>query len=347
MQAKEGAKSFEASILKQINIRTLEKDPYSSASIVENHYLPSRSLSIFGGQIIGQAILAVHTTVENGLSIHSFHGNFIDRTDPSQPVVYKVSPLRIGNTVANYLVHAFQYTRLVFIATVSFHKFEKQPVLKYSQGLPANFPDINETVPVKRSDYYHAIFNDNMKEDDEILLATMEVRHMLPNIKRIATDVGRLKQFFEETPNVPIGGMGKGFRVIKESFHSGSLANLTVWASTIESKTIHQFMRVKGQLPPHPKYNAAAFGMVSDAFSSQLPAVLIPNQNLAWMTSLDHIIYFHKPFDTTEWLAVENRVVTADGGRSVMEMKYWDKRGELVATVLQEGLFRGKSKAKL
>ncbi|KAK6541357.1 hypothetical protein TWF694_007171 [Orbilia ellipsospora] len=347
MQPQKETKPVESPILKQIAIRTLEKDPYASVSIVENHYLPSRSLSIFGGQVIGQAILAAHTTIENGLSIHSFHGKFIDRTDPSQPVVYKVSPLRTGNTVANYLVHAFQYTRLVFIATVSFHRFEKSPVLKYNQALATNFPDMSETVSVKRSDYYHAIFNDNMKENDEVLLAAMEVRHMLPNMKRVAADIGKLKRFFEEPSTVPIGGIGKGSRAIKESFRSGCLANLTIWTSIIDSKTIHQFMRVKGQLPTHPKYNAAAFGMASDAFSSQLPAVLVPHQDLAWMTSLDHVIYFHKPFDPTKWLAVQNKVAVADGGRSVIEMKYWDKSGDLVATVLQEGLFRGKSKSKL
>lgn len=54
------------------------------------------------------------------------------------------------------------------------------------------------------------------------------------------------------------------------------------------------------------------------------------------MTSLDHVIYFHRPFDVTKWMAVENVVSVASGGRALIEMKYWNEDGQLVATVLQE-----------
>ncbi|EPS40333.1 hypothetical protein H072_5832 [Dactylellina haptotyla CBS 200.50] len=321
----EDEKSMQAPILKQIEVNTLEKDPFTPVSIVGNHYLPSRSLSIFGGQIIGQAILAAHATVKEGLSIHAFHGNFIDRTDPTQAVAYRVSPIRTGNTISNRLVHAFQYTRLVFIATVSFHMFEESPVLKYNSSLRPDFPSIESMDPVVRSDYYQMIFHDGMKENDEILSAAIEVKHKL--------------QKSNEMPD--------GFEPPKKSSDAGKQNIETGRMPTSALSPIYQYLRIRGQLPHHPKYRTSAFAMASDAFSSQLPAVLIPHQNISWITSLDHIIYFHKPFDPTKWLAVENRVTVADGGRGVIEMKYWNEEGDLVATVLQEGMFRGKSKAKL
>ncbi|RVD87140.1 uncharacterized protein DFL_005383 [Arthrobotrys flagrans] len=325
-------------ILQQIEVSTDKNDPNISISDPDFHFLPSRSVSVFGGQVIAQAILAAHATVDPALDIHSIHSTFIDKTDPKQALVYRVSSIRTGNTIANRVVNVFQHTRLVFMATMSFHRFEKEPALRYNDTLPTSFPPFDMMIPVKRSDYYQMIFKDGLKENDEILLAALEVKHLMPNPTVLHAELAKLKDFFKETPNIPIAGTGqsKTYRSFEESLRSGSLAKLVAQAPSATSRVIHQYMKVNGELPESKGHRTAAFAMASDAFSSQLPAVLIPNKNLLWITSLDHTIYFHKPFNPCDWLAVENVVSVADGGRSLVEMKYWTRDGKLVATAIQE-----------
>ncbi|KAF3935276.1 hypothetical protein ABW19_dt0204712 [Dactylella cylindrospora] len=292
-----------APILKQIQVNAVDGVPDTFTSIPADHYLPSRSLSVFGGQIIGQAIQATYPTVPEGLVIHSFHGSFIDRTDPAVPITYKVTRLRTGNNISPCLTEAFQKGRLVFMATMSFHKFDSSPVLKGNTPIPTEFPKLEQMAPVKRSDYYQMIFKDGLKENDEVLLAALKVKHSLPK---------------KSVPGDPLKWNGFVWR--------GGNAQA--------ANTVFQYLRVNGVLPNHPKHGAAAFAMTSDAFSTQLPAVLLPQKN---------------------WLAVKNVASVADGGRALVEMRYWNEDGELVATVLQEvipgalseGFVSWKAKAKV
>ncbi|KAF3221666.1 Acyl-CoA thioesterase 8 [Orbilia oligospora] len=321
-------------VIQQIEVNTDKEDPNISVSNPDFHFLPSRSASIFGGQVVAQAILAAHATIDPALDIHSIH------SDPKQALIYRVSNVRTGNTIANRLVNVFQHTRLVFMATMSFHRFEKEPVLKYNRGLPSNFPPFAIMNPIKRSDYYQMIFKDGLKENEEVLLAALEVKHLVPNPTALhtSTELAKLKDFFRETPNVPLAGTGlnKTYRFFEESLRSGSLAKVVAEVPSATSKIIYQYMKVNGELPENRAYHTAAFAFASDAFSSQLPAVLVSNKDLLWITSLDHTIYFHKPVNPCDWLAVENIVSVADAGRSLVEMRYWNKDGELVATVMQE-----------
>ncbi|KAJ6261657.1 Acyl-coenzyme A thioesterase [Drechslerella dactyloides] len=306
-----------APILRQLDVNTFKDDPDSAISIPEKHYLPTRSISVFGGQLIGHTILVAHATVSDGLSIHSFHGSFIDKSGSPFPV-------------------RVLHNKLVFIAMMSFHRLEENPSLKFTRSIPADFPKIRLMEPVKRSDYDLSIANDGLKHNDEVLLAALEAKHLIPRTAKASSDTLKLDNLLKEAPTLPITGIGKASQIIQKLVHWERLANLTPLPSSVDSKVVWQYIRVNGVLPSSPKYGAAAFGMVSDAFSSQLPAVVLPHKDLAWITSLDHVMYFHRPFDPTKWLAVENVVSVADAGRSVVEMRYWNEDGELVATVLQE-----------
>ena len=61
---------------------------------------PSRNLggrSMYGGQIIGQAMVAASHTVE-GRAPHSLHAYFLLPGDMALPVVYEVDRLRDGSS---------------------------------------------------------------------------------------------------------------------------------------------------------------------------------------------------------------------------------------------------------
>ena len=46
---------------------------------------------VFGGQMIGQALVACKSTVSRDYPIHSLHCYFVDRGDPNIPISYRVS----------------------------------------------------------------------------------------------------------------------------------------------------------------------------------------------------------------------------------------------------------------
>jgi len=58
------------------------------------------------------------------------------------------------------------------------------------------------------------------------------------------------------------------------------------------------------------------------------------------IASLDHSIWFHRPFRMDDWLRFEMESPNASGGRGLSLAHVYDSRGALVATLAQEGLIR-------
>lgn len=75
---------------------------------------------VFGGQVIGQALVAACRTVENRLP-HSLHAYFILPGDPSVPIIYDVEHLRDGRSFTTRRVKAIQHGHPIFAMSVSFH----------------------------------------------------------------------------------------------------------------------------------------------------------------------------------------------------------------------------------
>ncbi|HSR65714.1 MAG TPA: acyl-CoA thioesterase II [Xanthomonadaceae bacterium] len=58
------------------------------------------------------------------------------------------------------------------------------------------------------------------------------------------------------------------------------------------------------------------------------------------MASLDHGLWFHRPFRADEWLLYSIDSPTAQGGRGLARGLIYDRGGRLVASTAQEGLIR-------
>jgi acyl-CoA thioesterase-2 len=56
--------------------------------------------------------------------------------------------------------------------------------------------------------------------------------------------------------------------------------------------------------------------------------------------SLDHTIWFHRPFRADEWLLYDQVSPSASGARGLAIGRVFTQEGRLVATVAQEGLIR-------
>lgn len=78
---------------------------------------------VFGGQVIGQALVAACRTVE-GRRPHSLHAYFLLPGDPAIPIVYEVDRIRDGRSFATRRVVAIQRGAAIFTMSASFHAEE-------------------------------------------------------------------------------------------------------------------------------------------------------------------------------------------------------------------------------
>lgn len=79
---------------------------------------------VFGGQVIGQALVAATRTVEPGRFVHSLHAYFLRPGDPSVPIVYEVDRLRDGKSFTTRRVVAVQHGHAIFAMSASYQGLE-------------------------------------------------------------------------------------------------------------------------------------------------------------------------------------------------------------------------------
>ncbi len=84
------------------------------------------------------------------------------------------------------------------------------------------------------------------------------------------------------------------------------------------------------------------FSLLETALLPHATAIL--NRQLR-AASLDHAMWFHRPFRADEWLLYEIESPAASGGRGLAFGRLFNAKGELVASVAQEGLIRYSEEA--
>jgi acyl-CoA thioesterase-2 len=83
---------------------------------------------VFGGQVIGQALVAARRTVEGDAATrlpHSMHAYFLLEGDPSVPILYEVERIRDGGSFSTRRVVAIQHGKAIFFTSVSFQVLEE------------------------------------------------------------------------------------------------------------------------------------------------------------------------------------------------------------------------------
>src|ERR671920_2332542 len=80
---------------------------------------------VFGGQVIGQALVAACRTVDTReRQPHSLHGYFLLPGDPKVPIIYKVDRIRDGRSFTTRRVVAIQHGQAIFAMSASYHAEE-------------------------------------------------------------------------------------------------------------------------------------------------------------------------------------------------------------------------------
>src|SRR5688500_4652255 len=75
---------------------------------------------VFGGQVIGQALVAASRTVPADRKAHSLHAYFLRPGDPAVPIIYEVDRIRDGKSFVTRRVVAIQHGHAIFSMSVSF-----------------------------------------------------------------------------------------------------------------------------------------------------------------------------------------------------------------------------------
>jgi acyl-CoA thioesterase-2 len=250
---------------------------------------------VFGGQVLGQALVAAIRTVEVERQAHSLHAYFLRPGDPSVPIVYEVDRIRDGKSFTTRRVVGIQHGHAIFSMSVSFQVAE--PGLEHQ--LPA--PDV---------------------PPPESLVSEEELR----------------KEFMENASE-PMKSYWRRERPIE--LRPVSLAHYT---SRKQLPPVQQvWFRATGALPDDPALHKCVLAYASDMML--LDTSLYPHGRSLFdrdlqVASLDHALWFHRPFRADEWLLYSQDSPTACGARGFNRGAIFGRDGKHVASVAQEGLIR-------
>jgi acyl-CoA thioesterase-2 len=249
---------------------------------------------VFGGQVLGQALVAASRTVE-GRICHSLHGYFLRAGDPKRPILYEVDRSRDGLSFSARRVVAIQNGHPIFTMSASFEVAE--------QGLEhqSAMPDVPAPETLKSEHQWR-----------------IEILSDLPEHAR--------GWFLRERP-IEIRPVEPPNRFAKGKHPPRQI----VW------------FRAAGALPDSPALQQCVLAYASDM--TLLDTSLLPHGfNLftsdLQLASLDHAMWFHRPFRADEWLLYVQESPSASGSRSFNRGEIYRRDGALVASVAQEGLIR-------
>ncbi|MET0341454.1 MAG: acyl-CoA thioesterase II [Polyangiales bacterium] len=113
--------------------------------------------TVFGGQVLGQALSAAVQTVPEDRHAHSLHAYFLRPGDVSRPVIYTVDRIRDGSSFTTRRVVATQAGKPIFNLAASFQKLESG----FEHHLP--MPDVPAPLSVPTESEHYAKFGERAR----------------------------------------------------------------------------------------------------------------------------------------------------------------------------------------
>jgi acyl-CoA thioesterase-2 len=268
-------------------------------------------LRAFGGQVAGQALTAASRTVPDGLAVHSLHGYFLRAGQSSRPMIYTVEDLRDGRTYATRRVTVTQNREAIFVLSASFKQAE--PGGHDRQPTPPDSPD-----PGELPDYFELwASTDPEGAEQTAIRQALEVRYMSVDPASV------------DPAGAAAGSAGP------ESGAGSGVTGQKLWVRALQ------------KLPDDPVLHTCALTYASDlllapvtALALEPPRAVRAQPSTMFLTSLDHALWFHRPFRADEWLLISQQSRTAGDGRGLARSEVWTGDGRLVASAVQETVLR-------
>lgn len=109
------------------------------------------------------------------------------------------------------------------------------------------------------------------------------------------------------------------------------------------TNTMKVWLRSRDTIEGNQNFHSAALAFASDYL---LVEPLLKQHGIPWATpgmriaSLDHSMWFHRPFRVDEWLLYELETPTTQAARGLTHGRFYNQNGDLVASVSQEAMLR-------
>eukprot|EP00271_Cylindrocystis_brebissonii_P019096 TRINITY_DN5661_c0_g1_i1.p1 TRINITY_DN5661_c0_g1~~TRINITY_DN5661_c0_g1_i1.p1 ORF type:complete len:538 (+),score=100.28 TRINITY_DN5661_c0_g1_i1:103-1716(+) len=258
--------------------------------------------NVFGGQLLGQALASACRSVDPSLLVHSLHSYFLVAGDTKVPIVYRVERIRDGHSFATRHVVAMQKGKNIFSMHASFQRAEEG--LEHQASMPAvcSSPEGIPSWEVLQQGY---LFDARIPICARRKRASRQPR-LAPVDMRFCSPVDLVEPGKHDPRQI-------------------------VW------------MRARGHLGDDTALHRCALAYASDfsfLTTALLPhGIVSPNPKLV-LASLDHCMWFHRPFRADEWLLYEIESPRSSGSRGFCVGRFFTQKGELVVSVAQEGLIR-------
>ncbi|WP_194419694.1 acyl-CoA thioesterase [Microbacterium abyssi] len=108
-----------------------------------SHAMPTGR--IYGGQVLGQSLLAAERTMPPDRAAHSMHGYFLRPGDSSQGITIAVDRIHDGRSFSTRRAQAYQNGVPIFSMIASFQ--DEAPGVEHAEPMPAGVPAPEELTP--------------------------------------------------------------------------------------------------------------------------------------------------------------------------------------------------------
>ncbi|XP_014920916.1 acyl-coenzyme A thioesterase 8 isoform X4 [Acinonyx jubatus] len=283
-----------------LNLEPLDEDLFRG-----RHYWVPTTQRLFGGQIVGQALVAAAKSVSEDVHVHSLHCYFVRTGDPKVPVLYQVERTRTGTSFSVRSVKAVQHGKPIFICQASFQQAQPSP-LQHQFPMPAVPPPEELLDHEALIDQY--LRDPNLQEMYRVGLNRIAAKEVPIEIKLVNPPI--LSQLQSKEPKQMFwvrarGHIGEG----DMKMHCCVAAYISDYAFLGTALLPHQWQC-----------------------------------NVHFMVSLDHSMWFHNPFRADHWMLYECESPWAGGSRGLVQGRLWRRDGILAVSCAQEGVIRVKSR---
>ncbi len=107
------------SLISMMDLRALGEDDRGQ-DLFEGDSQKQPHGRVFGGQVLGQTLVAASRTVQRDRPVHSMHGYFLRPGDSTEPIQFAVERLRDGRSFTARRVHALQFGKPILSMIASF-----------------------------------------------------------------------------------------------------------------------------------------------------------------------------------------------------------------------------------
>ncbi len=258
---------------------------------------------MFGGQVIAQALQAAQASVTDGKQAHSLHAYFLRGGEEGPVTDLSVEADFDGRSFANRRV----------VASQTGADGKTRPIL----NLTASFQR-----PEEGMSHEATAFPDVPPPED--LRSDLELR----------------RKYVDEAG---ITGPTRDLMLKPRPIETRTSDKLHWMNAEPKPPQSHSWFKAAAALPDNPALHRAVIAYASDF--TLLGTAALPH-GLSWMrgelvgASLDHALWFHREARADEWLLYATDSPWSGNGRGFNHGQIFNRQGQLVASVAQEGMMR-------